>query len=302
MSYFDPGPQLRERAIRLVEAVVPASVNNAWLTRWVDEPRFGWDTEALDTGFFGPVHDYVRMHATGLQATLAEALAEALRAGSQVPDLLLAALEIQHLAASMLDNLTDGTTLARFDKSLSVPPPVWVTVAYNLRQFAVVLGYDGAAALGPRGSRLGELFGCHLATLGASRIIDIGSPPLGQDELREHLRTTEPAATYDLAAAVAGAAAGLNDAQTVLLRRAGRSLGAHLRWMALADAENDSTSVRGNLSKEPATPLPLGLTRDDMLRLASEELVAAIHSAKTVDPAAAEVVLAWRADTRTVDS
>ena len=62
-------------------------------------------------------------------------------------------------------------------------PPVWVTVAYNLRQLGVLLAYGGDPALAPNDSaRLGEIFGEYLVRQGLARTVHLGVPRLS-DEL-----------------------------------------------------------------------------------------------------------------------
>ncbi|UUZ48671.1 hypothetical protein LP420_39310 [Massilia sp. B-10] len=41
---------------------LPAGRDDAWMARLVDRPRFGWDWDALERGFFQPLHAWSGAH------------------------------------------------------------------------------------------------------------------------------------------------------------------------------------------------------------------------------------------------
>ncbi|VEB45250.1 Uncharacterised protein [Chromobacterium violaceum] len=112
--------------------------------------RFGWDWPALEQGFFQPLREWADQHDARLKPALAGLLIDALGGDKREHPALLAALEFSHLASFMLDDLANGRDLdASVSDKVSVPLPVWVTIAYNARQLAPVLVLRRAENLAP---------------------------------------------------------------------------------------------------------------------------------------------------------
>ena len=127
---------------------IPVEPDAGWLATVVDEPRFGWDWSALEKGFFAPLRAWAAHHDMRLRPVLAGLLIEALGQDPARYADILAALELQYQSAIMLDDLRNGPDLTSSTAAaISVPLPVWVTIAYNTRQLAPVLVMRWASGL-----------------------------------------------------------------------------------------------------------------------------------------------------------
>lgn len=267
---------------------LPQREDMAWLAEVVDRPRFGWDWPALEQGFFQPLREWADQHDARLKPALAGLLIDALGGDKREHPALLAALEFSHLASFMLDDLANGRDLdASVSDKVSVPLPVWVTIAYNARQLAPVLVLRRAENLAPAARlRLAQryLFQQSLGTTmdlwGAERGLEHGS----LTDFIAHLSNYAGAPGFGLAAATAAAAAGLALDDADALRQAGTELGVSLRLRALADGQARSLTLNGERVAEAEIRWRAEYDRGALLASADRLQSSALDGARRLGP------------------
>ncbi|CAM2962101.1 hypothetical protein [Propionibacterium acidifaciens] len=278
-----------------LKLAVPLRRDDQWMATYVDEPRFGWDWDGLERGFLAPVHEFNSQHPVGLRTLLLDLLLTG-KAPQQCPSArLIAAIECQYLSSIMLDMVANTHDLPRQDESLPLPPPVWVTVAYNLRQLGVLLSYEEESALTLEDdTRLGEVFGEYLVRQGLARTADLGirrlSGKLDHQGLLGHLLSTEPSASFELVGHTAVAVAGQPQAGIVLAATC-RHLGAALRLDAISQSVLDSVGEEPVVSDETRLPEAVLRVDADLAALAAEQMCLALGFAKRSLPGANQAVL-----------
>ncbi|AXE30528.1 hypothetical protein DK842_11830 [Chromobacterium phragmitis] len=268
---------------------LPEREDMDWLADVVDRPRFGWDWPALEQGFFQPLRDWADLHDARLKPALAGLLIDALGGDKSEHPALLAALEFTHLASFMLDDLANGRDLdASASDKVSVPLPVWVTIAYNARQLAPVLVLRRAENLEPaRRLRLARryLFQQSLGTAmdlwGAERGLEHGS----LTDFIVHLSHYAGAPGLGLAAATAAEAAKLDGEAVEALRKAGMELGVSLRLRAMADGEPRALRLDGRQVAEAEIRWRQEYDRGALLASADRLQASAQDAAERLDPA-----------------
>ncbi|MDB5754996.1 MAG: hypothetical protein JWR56_1424 [Massilia sp.] len=279
---------LKELATQALARHLPISRDDAWLARMVDQPRFGWDWDALEQGFFQPLHDWSTRHPARLRPVLAGLLIDALGQSSAQHAGLLAVLEIQFLAAIMLDDLRNGRDLRTATASaVPLPLPSWLTISYNARQLVplMIMRQDCGLAESSR-SWLAQRYSRLLFQQGLGSALDMWGSEQGlahssEEEFIDHLRLYIGTVGFGLACDVASAAAGLADGAATVLRRAGIELGVALRLSALAQGSNRALCadklgtaellIRWQDGIDPGRLLPLALrTRGRALSMAHE--------------------------------
>jgi geranylgeranyl pyrophosphate synthase len=216
---------------------LPRGRDGAWLEALVDQPRFGWDWDALERGFLAPFHAWADAHPTRLRPVLAGLLTRALGADPRRHGAELAALEMHYLAATMVESLRNGLDLrTSATDEVDIPLPVWVTVAYNARQLAPVVVFRRAEALSPeRRQWLGRRFARLLFVQGMAGAADLWAEQQGVAhaslyDYEAHLRRFVGPLNFALACDVASAATGLDGAVAERLSAAGAELGVAL-WL-----------------------------------------------------------------------
>lgn len=276
---------------------LPAGRHPAWLAQMVDEPRFGWDWDALERGFFQPLHAWSCLHGERLRPLLAGLLIEALghdvapHAGS------LAVLEIEYLASIMLDDLRNGRDLGQSACSaVSIPLPTWVTIAYNARQLVPVMVARQQSALAPAARAwLAQRFSQFLFQQGLGSALDLWGSEQAlehatEDDFVDHLRLYIGSMSFGLACDVTSAAVGLDDGAAAGLRRAGVELGVALRLAALAQGANRALCADGRQSAEPLIRWRHGVAAQRLAPLAQLAFDRALVLAQAFDPRARAVL------------
>jgi len=242
------------------ERCVPRRIDAAWLERFVDRPRYGWDLDGLEAGFTQPLYRFIEgrpLPSPGeplaadsrfLRPALACALIAALPGGEALDPLAfeveLTALELHATASTMLDHLDNGRDLAASrGAEREIPLPVLITVAYSARQLAASLLWDHGALPPDRRRQLAQRFSRLLMLQGVGHTLDLwgGEARLrhaSAEDLAEHLRWYVAPLDFELACEVAAAAVGLGAEHTDLFVRAGGDIG--LAWhCAIAAARVD---------------------------------------------------------------
>lgn len=291
--------ELKELATQALARHLPARRDDAWLARMVDPPRFGWDWGALEQGFFQPLQAWSTRHPARLRPVLAGLLIDALGQSSAQHADLLAILEIQFLAAIMLDDLRNGRDLgAATVSTVTVPLPTWVTIAYNARQLVpVMIARQHSSLSGASRRWLARRFSRFLLQQGLGSALDLWGSEQGlahpsEDDFVDHLRLYIGTMSFGLACDVASATAGLDDGAAAGLRRAGIELGVALRLSALAQGSNRALGagkgrtveplIRWQDGIDPARLQPLALRTHDralnMAHAAGTAVVDAFHA------------------------
>lgn len=238
-----------------LERWLPRHLDEAWVARTADPPRFGWDMAALDAGFSQPFHDYARRHGERLRPLLALRLIDALGGDHRRHACALAALEIGHVAALVVNGMRNGRSLAEAAaEDIAVPLPVLVTVAYTARQLAPVLVFRHAEALdGAARAWLGGRFTRQLFFQGLGSVLDFWGAQNRTEhqtvaELVEHLHWHVAPMTFALAADTASAALGwAGQAPAEELARAAAELGVAYRLRQLARRLDGGQPERGEV-------------------------------------------------------
>lgn len=285
----------RVAADEALKTAVPPRRDDQWMVTYVDEPRFGWDWDGLERGFLAPVHEFNSQHPAGLRTLLLYLLLAGKEPQRRPSAQLIAAIECQYLSSIMLDVVANKHDLPRQDESLPLPPPVWVTVAYNLRQLGVLLAYEGEPALAPNdGARLGEIFGEYLVRQGLARTVHLGvrrlSDELEYQWLLGYLSSAEPSASFELVGLTAVAVAGQPQAGTVLAA-ACRHLGAALRLEAISRSVLDAVGEKPVVSVEARLSEAALQVDADLATLAARQLSLALGFAKRSLPGAEQAIL-----------
>ncbi|MBV8649421.1 hypothetical protein [Paludibacterium sp.] len=269
---------------------LPQREDMDWLAEVVDRPRFGWDWPALEQGFFEPMRAWAARHDARLKPVLAGLLIDALGGDKRRHPALLAALEFSHLASCMLDDVHNGRDLAESQgEQLTMPLPVWVTVAYNARQLAPVLVMRRSPELAPADRlRLARhyLFQQHLGCLFDIWGVEQGLAHGSLLHYLTHLSNYCGAPGFGLAAATAAVAAGLDDGGVAELRQAGIALGVSLRLRALAEGEDRAILFAGRRSVEPGIHWRFACDRQVLADSAKRLDDAARYGAERLSPAA----------------
>ena len=261
----------------------------------MDEPRFGWDWDGLERGFLVPVHEFNNQHPVGLRTLLLDFLLAGKVSQQCSSTRLIAAIECQYLSSIMLDMVANTHNLPRHDESLPLPPPVWVTVAYNLRQLGVLLSYKDEPDLAPEDDvRLGELFGEYLVRQGLTRTVDLGIRRMsGKIDYRiwlNYLLSTEPSASFELVGHATAAITGQPQVGTMLAATC-RHLGAALRLNAISRSVLDAVGEKPVVSDETRLPEAFLRVDADLTALAAEQMFLALGFAKRSLPGADQAVL-----------
>jgi hypothetical protein len=242
--------QIREIASNAFWQHLPGGPDDAWLAEVVDRPRFGWDWAALEQGFFLPLRAWAARHDARLRPVLAGLLIDAFDGDAARHGDLLTSLELVHQASIMLDDLRNGKDLSTSTaEAVTVPLPVWVTIAYNARQLAPVLLLRRASSV-PEATReqLAHRFARFLFQQGLGGTLDLyraqhASTAASLDEFIAHLSTYIGPLSFGLACDMASLLAGLNEPARAELARAGTELGVALRLGALARGEARALAV-----------------------------------------------------------
>lgn len=294
MSSPDSIERLRELSTRSLLEHMPARCEPGWIRALVDPPRFGWDEETLNAGFFAPMHEWALGHPTRLRPVFAALLIEAMGGASEEQGAVLAALEVHYLASVMLDALRNGNDIrSTAVESVAIPVPVWVTVAYNARQLAPVIVARGAAGLReePR-ARLALAFSQILFRQGLGSASDLRASETGtrhQDpwELAHHVRLYLGPSTFGLACEAAACAVGFDPEKTARLADAGRDLGTAARLAALARGADASLPFAGRTSTEQQLRWTAGVAPEATAPVVGALRERALEAAGGVHPGAA---------------
>ena len=248
----------RARIDAALDRHLPANYRPAWIEEVIDEPRFGWDREALEAGFFRPLREWIERHPGRLRPLLADALIDSMSERSDAHDVVLAALEIHYIAAVMLDDLKNGSDVRSSSVDwITMPLPVFVTVAYSARQLAsVLIARRGRGLDSMHRSKLSMAFSRLLFRQGVGGALDIWSS--GQrsvhkctQDLVDHLRVYVGTLGFGLACESAAIVSGCDGEATSTLRAAGIDFGVGLRLAALARGEHRSLQFGGRDCMEP---------------------------------------------------
>ncbi|MBE6478035.1 MAG: hypothetical protein E7Z97_08225 [Propionibacteriaceae bacterium] len=283
----------RAAADEALGLAVPHRRDDQWMVSYVDKPRFGWDWDGIERGFLIPVHEFNRQHPVGLRTLLLNLLLAGKEPYQRPSAKLIAAIECQYLSSIMLDMVANAHDLPRQDESLPLPPPVWVTVAYNLRQLGVLLAYEEDPTLAPD-TRLGEAFGQYLVRQGLARAIDLGAHQLSDEldsrGLLDYLLSAEPSASFELVGLAAAAIIEQPQVST-MLASACRHLGVALRLEAISRSVLDAVGMEPIASTESWLPEIVLRVDADPAALAVKQLSLALAVAKHSLPGADQTVL-----------
>lgn len=276
---------------------LPAGRDPQWLEQMVDAPRFGWDWDALERGFFQPLHAWSQLHGERLRPVLAGLLIEALGHDAAPHAGVLATLEVEYLAAIMLDDLRNGRDLhASTTSAVSVPLPTWVTIAYNARQLVPVMIARQDSALAPASRAwLAQRFSQFLFQQGVASALDLWCSEQAwkhdsEDDFVAHLRLYIGTMSFGLACDVASAAAGLDEQRAEGLRQAGVELGVALRLAALAKG---CERTLGAQSQEPLIRWRHGVAPERLAPLAHRAFRRSLDMAHAYDARVAAMLRAF---------
>ena len=275
---------------------LPVSRDDAWLEKFVDTPRFGWDWGALELGFFKPFHLWSTQHPARLRPVFAGLLIDVLGEKSEQHTDLLCALEIQFLAAIMLDDVPNGRDISTATSdTVTIPLPTWVTISYNARQLVPVMLMRQRSSL-PAASRakLAQCFTRFRFQQGLGSSLDLwGSEQtmthLSEDEFITHLRLYIGNLSFGLACDVSSAVVGLEHVAATQLRQAGIELGVSLRLMALAHGYNRELRMGRHASQEPIIRWKNGIDPMCFNDMAMRSHDRALTLARAIDPSVVEV-------------
>lgn len=284
----------REIATGALASMLPSQPDIGWLERFVDGPRFGWDWAALEQGFFAPLRDWAGEHDARLRPALAAMLIDGMGGAADEHRSVLAALELHYLASIMLDDLRNGRDLSRStDDAVTIPLPVWVTIAYNARQLAPVLVMRSDETLSPTvRQRIGQRFAAFLFRQGLGSTLDlrVSEQNLQQASLGElvsHLSLYVGPLSFGLSAEVAAVVAGLDEAATNELSASANRLGVAARLHALAAGDDQHLRMGDRSSREQRLRWRSAFPAAALADTAAELQRRAFVTATTVDPAAA---------------
>lgn len=292
------------------EQLLPRRVDGAWITRFVDAPRFGWDLPGLQAGFIDPLYSFVDALALAphdaphaamrhLRPALACRLIAAMSGDEGWVldfEVEMAALELHALAAMMLDHLDNGRSLAAAqggERALALP--VLITVAYSARQLAAsMLWREGALAGAPR-AWLAQRFSRLLLLQGIGHTLDLWGGERGLRHhdaaaLADHVRWYLTPLDFALPCDLAAAALGLAPEAAQALAEAGSELG--LAWHArrwLAQPPGAQPQVRGMAPPLRWNLLEHGSAREALAAIAVKAQAEALAAAGRAGPRAAEV-------------
>jgi hypothetical protein len=311
------------------EQRIPRRIDEAWLTRFVDAPRFGWDMAGLQVGFIDPLYRFVDAHGTtvGGQACLRHVrpafackLIDALSSRDEAVDAEavlrfdaeLTALELHALSSMMLDHLDNGRNLATSqgaERQLALP--VLITVAYSARQLAASMLWRESALVGKRARALAQRFsrllflqgiGHTLDLAGGERILEHGDEQALEDHLRWYLSPLD----FEIACELAAAAADLPADAAQALIGAGADLGIAWQCARRVQFRGDS-QASGQRLDQPVrwsrlaggTSLCEGAPREAWLSIGARAKERALAGARKVGPRAEEVFEEFFTETRT---
>lgn len=284
---------LKELATQALARHLPVSRDEAWLARMVDQPRFGWDWDALEQGFFLPLHVWSTRHPARLRPVLAGLLMDALGQSSARHAGLLAVLEIQFLAEIMLDDLRNGRDLSTAATGAgAVFLPTWVTISYNARQLVPIMITRQHCDLAESSRTwLARRFSRFQFQQGLGSALDLWGSEQGlahssEEEFIDHLRLYI-GMSFGLACDVASAAAGMADGVAAVLHRAGIELGVALRLWALAQGSNRALCADNLGTAEPLIRWQDGIDPARLLPLALRTHGRALAMAHEAGPAVA---------------
>lgn len=296
---------LRLREAQLASASImralPTEFDDAWLAAVIDAPRFGWDWEALEKGFFAPLRSWSERNDARLRPMLAGLLIDALGGNKAQHAQLLAALEMHYLASIMLDDLRNGRDLPNSTSpSVVTPLPVWVTIAYNARQLAPVWVMRKAEGLSEATRvRLAAQFSRLLFRQGLGSALDQWATErelkhADIDSLISHLSVYVGSLSFGLACDVACAAVGLSEEATHILAQAGNQLGVALRLIEagrgqLRQIATGQVSARDDRSQEPRISWIHGIDPQVMATAGERLRIAACARASLAAPEAGAV-------------
>jgi hypothetical protein len=299
---------IRWEVTRALAGLLPSKQDDAWIERLVGPSRFGWDWEALERGFFEPFHRWAGDRPARTRPVLAGLVIEALGEPSGRYADVLAILELEHLAAIMLDEVRNTRDLGGADTdAVELPMPTWVTIAYNVRQLVPVLIARQECALSPDRRRwlsqrcarflFRQGIGITLDLWGSEHALDQPSP----DGFVAHLRLYVGNLSFGLACDFAAAAARLDFSDADRLRRAGIELGVAYRLAALAAEPwpafraNSLANLTAGRVTEQTVRWRQGIDPGDLPALADRAQERALTLARDVDPAVADAFAAFLA-------
>lgn len=275
---------IRRDVTRALADLVPSGQDDAWIERMVGPSRFGWDWDALERGFFGPFHRWAAGHPARTHPVLAGLVIEASGEPSARYADVLAALELEYLAAIMLDDVRNAKDLGgAVTDAVDLPLPAWLTVAYNIRQLVPVLIARQESALTPEARRwLAQRCARFLCRQGIGNTLDLWGSEQGlehgsREEFLNHLRLHTGNLSFGLTCDFAAAVLRLAPPEADLLRRAGIELGVAYRLLGAPDRTAGQV-VRWRRGVEEA----------DLLAAGDEARRRAIALARQVRPAAAD--------------
>lgn len=287
---------IRRDVTLALSRLIPSGQDDAWIERLVDPPRFGWDWVGLGRGFFEPFHRWAGDRPARSRPVFAGLVIEALGRPSDRYADLLAILELEYLAAIMLDDVRNARDMSgAVTDTIDLPLPAWVTVAYNVRQLVPVLVARQDSALPPDRRRwlsqqcarflFRQGVGNTLDLWGAEHAVDHRSP----DEFLAHLRLYVGNLSFGLACDFAAAVAELDDPDSDRLRRAGIEFGIAYRLAGLAAPTPPGPAT------EQVVRWRRGIEPGDLPALAEQTRERALTLARDVDPAVADAFGAFLA-------
>ncbi len=296
---FDGARRLASRAL---DQHLPQGRDGAWLRQLVDEPRFGWDCEALERGFTQPLAEWAARHDARLRPVLAALLMQALGVRADDHAGVCAALELHHLAAIMLDDLRNGRDLgSSTTEAVQTPLAVWVTIAYNVRQLVPVLAERRVTSLAaPQRQALVVALSRFLFAQGLGSTLDLWwgeHPPPRCDvvELSSHLRLYAGTLSFGLACHAASICAAGSEAEQAQWARCGNDLGVALRLGALSRGQLRHLVLKDTDCMEQRVRFPFQADAA-ALQLAGRRLAgAAIDRAHQLAPAGARALAGFGA-------
>lgn len=287
---------IRGAVTRALADLMPSGRDDGWIERMVGPSRFGWDWEALERGFFGPFRRWAADHPDRGHPVLAGLVVEA-RGGSvdRYAD-VLAILELEYLAAIMLEDVRNARDLGgAVTDAVDLPLPAWLTVAYNIRQLVPVMVVRHRSALTPGHQRwLAQRCARFLCRQGVGNTLDLWGAERdiahgSTDEFVDHLRLHTGNLSFGLACDFASAILCLDTHDADRLRRAGIELGvAHLLGALAADRSGDAGRLAGQ-----AVRWRRGVDPTDLPGLAVDARKQALALAHDVGPGVADAFEAF---------
>jgi hypothetical protein len=309
------------------EQLIPRRIDNAWLTRFVDAPRFGWDMAGLQAGFVDPLYRFVDAHDNAndnamagpgclrhLRPALACALIDALSPGGGKNDrdavlrfdAELTALELHALSSMMLDHLDNGRNLATSqggEHKLALP--VLITVAYSARQLGASMLWREGTLEGKRATALAQRFSRLLFLQGIGHTLDLSGAERmvehrGEQALEDHLRWYLCPLDFELVCELVAAAADLPAVAAQALIGAGADLG--IAWHCARRARQDGMTSAGEQRLDQPVRwnrLAEGAPGAALLSIGARAKARALAGARKVHPRAESIFEEFLAGTRT---